>query len=124
MIKNIDNLKKCQIICKNQEQVKNCLNYLERLGFDVEDFTDYYDGCNIIFWRECSEKFVFSDILKGNSKIEFYNKKLIKTIQKFLKEKQEKKEDFEVAKDGRIIKVNNWMSEKQIFLLFIMNFMN
>ena len=36
MIKNIDNLKKCQIICKNQEQVKNCLNYLEQLGFRVE----------------------------------------------------------------------------------------
>ena len=59
--------------------------------------------------------------MAGDKYIEFYNKKLIKTIQKFLKEKQEKKEDFEVAKDGRIIKVNNWMSEKQIFLLFIID---
>ena len=121
MIKNIDNLKKCQIICKNQEQVKNCLNYLEQLGFDVEDFTDYYDGCNIVLWGEHSEKFVFSDILKGKITIEFYNKKLVKTLQKLIKEKekQEKVKDFEVAEDGRIIKVNNWMSKKQIFLLFI-----
>ena len=36
MIKNIEDLKNIQIVCRNQEQVKNCLNYLEQLGFGVE----------------------------------------------------------------------------------------
>ena len=117
MIKNIDNLKKCQIICKNQEQVKNCLNYLEQLGFRVEK--KYYKGWNIIFWGSLYEGFLAYNTLDENQKIEFYNKELVKTLQKFIKEKQEKKEDFEVTEDGRIIKVNNWASEKQIFLLFI-----
>ena len=123
MIKNIEELKNIQIVCRNQEQVKNCLNYLEQLGFDIEDFTDYYDGCNIVLWREHSGNFVFSDILKGKIPIDFYNKELVKILQKFIKEKekQEKVKDFEVAEDGRIIKVNNWASEKQIFLIFIID---
>ena len=36
MIKNIEELKKIQIVCRNQEQVKDCLNYLKQLGFRVE----------------------------------------------------------------------------------------
>ena len=119
MIKNIEDLKNIQIVCRNQEQVKNCLNYLEQLGFSVKK--KYYKGWNIIFWGSLNEGFLAYNTLNENQKIEFYNKELAKTLQKFLKEKQEKKEDFEVAKDGRIIKVNNWMSEKQIFLIFIID---
>lgn len=119
MIKNIEDLKNIQIVCRNQEQVKDCLNYLKQLGFRVEK--KYYKSFNIIFWGSLYQGFIIFNALNENLKIEFYNKKLIKTLQKFIKEKQEKKEDFEVAKDGRIIKVNNWMSEKQIFLLFIID---
>lgn len=118
-IKNINDLKKIQIVCRNQEQVKNCLNYLKQLGFDVEDFTGYCDGCNIIFWGYRSKNFFFSNMLKRNLPIEFYNKKLIKTLQKFIKEKEERKEevkDFEIAEDGRFIKINNYKSEKEVFL--------
>ena len=55
-------------------------------------------------------------MLKANSKIEFYNKELVKTLQKFIKEKekQEKVKDFKVAEDGRIIKINNYSSEQTI----------
>ena len=119
MIKNIEELKNIQIVCKNQEQVKNCLNYLEQLGFDIDDFSAYYyDGYNIIFWEERDERFIISNKLKENLKIEFYNKKFIKTLQKFIKEKREKKEkvkDFEALEDGRITKINNWKSEKIIY---------
>ena len=123
MIKNIEELKNIQIVCRNQEQVKNCFNYLKQLGFDVEDFADYYNGFNIVFWGDSSKKFIISNVLKINLSIEFYNKELVKTLQKFIKEKQEKEkvEDFEVAKDGRIIKINNLKSKKQIFLLFSRN---
>jgi hypothetical protein len=124
MIKNINDLKKCQMVCREREDTKNCLNYLKQLGFDVEDFTDYYDGFNIVFWGKNSEKFVFSDILSENLQIQFYNKELVKTLQKFIKEKEEKEKekeevktkDFEVAEDGRIIKVNNYESKEKVFI--------
>ncbi len=121
MIKNIEDLKKIQIVCRNQNQVKDCLNYLKQLGFDVEDFTEYCDGCNIIFWGDSSKKFIISNMLKINLPIEFYNKELVKILQKFIKEKQEKEkkekvEDIEVAEDGRIIKINTKISKKEIFI--------
>ena len=226
MIKNIEDLKNIQIVCRNQEQVKNCFNYLKQLGFDVEDFTEYHDGCNIIFWGYSSKKFIISNMLNRKLSIDFYNKELVKTLQKLIKKQEKGKEqeaktiveylrskpikvridnrqdydnminyleeqgivwnsggklsetveydnkiikfltfwcnifgknelrtglmwsmglnkirknisvkelfkkfnieykespDFEVAEDGRIIKINNWMSEKQIFLIFIID---
>ena len=59
--------------------------------------------------------------MAGDKYIEFYNKKLVKTLQKFIKEKGKGKEqeaDFEVASDGRIIKINNWDSEQKIYSLY------
>ena len=119
-IKNIEYLKNIQIVCRNQEQVKNCLNYLEQLGFDVEDFTGNYEGGNIVYWEKYH--FIYSAILDSSLTIEFYNKKFIKTLQKFIKEKEEKEEkeevktkDYEVAEDGRIIKINNYEVNEEIF---------
>lgn len=120
MIKNIEDLKKIQIVCKNQEQVKNCLNYIKQLGLDV----DYYDCENylIVFYDTSFDGFLTSYELEKKY-VEFYNKEFVKTLQKFIKEKEEKEkkqelQDFEVASDGRITKINNQMSKKQIFLLF------
>ena len=117
MIKNIEDLKKVQIVCKKIDQVEDCYNHLEQLGFKVS----YYGGEGFFFIiRYNDELSGFSNYgtMAGDKYIEFYNKKLIKTIQKFLKEKQEKKEDFEVAKDGRITKVNNYSSEQIIYVVF------
>ena len=80
MIKNIEKLKNIQIVCRNQEQVKNCLNYLEQLGFDVEDFTKYYDGWNIVYWEK--NHFIFSAVLNRILSIDFYNKELVKNLKK------------------------------------------
>lgn len=115
MIKNKNDLKNIQIVCRNQEQVKNCFKMLKELGFDVEDFTKYCDGWNIIYWEK--NQFIFSAVLNRYFIIELYNKKFVKTLQKFIneKEEEEKVKDFEVASDGRIIKVNNYKSEKEVF---------
>ena len=123
MIKNIEELKNIQIVCRNQEQVKNCFNYLNQLGFDVEDFTGYYNGCNIMFWGAISKKFFFNDTLKSHLPIEFYNKELVTTLPTFIKEKPEKEkvEDFEVADAGRITKINNLMILKENVLNIILN---
>ena len=120
MIKNIEELKKIQIVCKRIDQVEDCYNHLEQLGFKVS----YYSREGFFFiirYKDELSGFSNYGTMAGDKYIEFYNKKLVKTLQKFIKEKekQEKVKDFEVAEDGRIIKVNNWMSEKQIFLLFI-----
>ena len=85
MIKNIEDLKNIQIVCRNQEQVKNCFNYLEQLGFRVKK--KYYKGWNIIFWGGLHE----GNTLNENQKIEFYNKELVKTLQKLIKEKKNKR---------------------------------
>ena len=115
MIKNIEELKNIQIVCRNQEQVKNCLNYLKQLGFDV----DYYDCENylIVFYDTSFDGFLTSYELEKKF-IKFYNKELVKTLQKFIKQKEEKEKlkDYEVARDGRIIKINNKKSEKKIFV--------
>ena len=116
MIKNIEELKNIQIVCRNQNHVEDCLNYLKQLGFRVKK--KYYKGWNIIFFGSLHEGFLAYNTLNENQKIEFYNKEFVKTLQKLIKEKekQEKKEDFEVASDGRIIKINNYSSEQIIYI--------
>ena len=120
MIKNIEDFTNVQIVCRNQNQVKDCLNYLKQLGFDVEDFTEYCDGCNIIFWGDSNKKFIISNMLKRNLPIEFYNKEFVKILRKFIKQKEEKEKlkDYEVASDGRIIAINNLKSEQKIYTIY------
>ncbi len=48
----------------------------------------------------------------------FFDKEFVEILQKLIKEKEEKIEDFEVASDGRIIKVNNKQNEKEIFVVY------
>lgn len=92
MIKNIKDLKKIQIVCRNQNQVKDCLKYLKQLGFDV----NYYDCENylIVLYDTSFDGFLTSYELEKKY-IEFYNKELVKTLQKFIKQKEEKEKEKE-----------------------------
>ena len=115
MIKNIEELKKIQIVCKKIDQVEDCYNHLEQLGFKVS----YYSREGFFFIiRYNDELSGFSNYgtIAGDKYIEFYNKELVKTLQKFIKEKEKKLPDFEVAKDRRITKVNNYSSEQIIYV--------
>ena len=119
MIKKIEDLKNIQIVCRKIDQVEDCYNYLEQLGFKIS-----YNGREGLFFiiRYNDELPGFSNYgtMAGNKYIEFYNKELIKALQKLIKEEQEKEKqklpDFEVAKDGRITKVNNYSSEQIIYV--------
>ena len=90
-IKNIEDLKKIQIVCRKIEQVEDFYNYLKQLGFKFS-----YNGREGFFFivRYNDELSGFSNYgtIAGNKYIEFYNKELVKTLQKFIKEKEKGKE--------------------------------
>lgn len=117
MIKNIEDFPNVQIVCRNTQQVKDCANYLKKLGYDFAGHIDNTEDI-IILINNDSKKFFSKSQVSKNLYVEFYNKELVKILQKFIKQKEEKEkvEDFEVAEDGRIIKINNYKSEKEIFV--------
>ena len=118
MIKNLENLKKYNIICTNTNEVEECFYILEKLGFDI-----YYETYNNIDYRNIfisyssyAKKFMSTDLLlKEYKNINFYNFK--KQTKKFLKEKEKQLPDFEVAEDGMITKINNYESDKRVYLI-------
>ncbi len=110
---NIEKLKNIQIVCKNKKDVEDCLNNLEELGFNVKNNNENY---KIIFYNECSNLFENDIRLLCTADVYFYNENFVETLKKLIKEKKEAN-DFEVAKDGRIIKINNWDSDKYVHIL-------
>ena len=113
MIKNIEDLKKYQIICIERKDVKHCSKMLKKLGFEVRDNDSEY---KVIQYREYN-LFETAMHLKVFLKNCFFDEKLIKTLQKLIREK-EKTKDIEIGEDGRIIKINNKGSEKEIFVVY------
>ena len=117
MIKKLENLKNYNIICTNTDEVKECLDILKKLGFKIYDeINDIIDYKNIfISYFPCAKMFMSTDLLLEEYKnINFYQFK--KQTKKFLKEKEKQLPDFEVASDGRIIKINNYRSDKTIYI--------
>ena len=115
MIKNIEDLKKCQIVCRNDKDIEDCLNMLEELDFEVRNNDNQYQ---VIFYRQYGDFFENDDRLECGVDTYFYNRKFIKILQKFKKEKEkEQQTDFEVASDGRILKINNKGSKKCLYFI-------
>lgn len=113
MIKNLEKLKKYNIICTNTDEIKECLDILEKLGFEIVK-TIYCE--EIIVKYNNNDYFYSTDTIEiDNKNINFYQFK--KYTKKFLKEKEKQLPDFEVASDGRITKINNWDSKEFNFLL-------
>lgn len=110
MIKNLENLKKYNIICTNTDEVEECLDILKKLEFKIGSRVNSDERIVAFFnYIFCSTKNITTDY----KDINFYNFK--KQTKKFLKEKQ--LPDFEVAENGRITKINNWDSKEFNFLL-------
>ena len=122
MIKNIEDLKNIQIVCRrNKQDVENCLNTLEKLGFEVRNNDNKY---KVIYYSYYNSRFENDIRLECEKDTYFFNKKFIKILKKLINEKKEEEKvkeeekDFEVAEDGRIIKINNKESEKEIFVIY------
>ena len=114
MIKKED-LKKCQIVCRNQNQVKDCFNYLEQLGFKIS-YDNERNFRLIICYSDGLSAFTNYCTIASDKYVEFYDKEFVKTLQKFTKEKEKEKiKDIEVAEDGRITKINNWNENIDVF---------
>lgn len=110
MIKNLENLKKYNIICTNTDEVKECLDILKKLGFKIGSRVNNDERIIAFFnYIFCSTKNITIDY----KDINFYQFK--KQTKKFLKEKE--LPDFEVAEDGRITKINNFESDKRVYLI-------
>lgn len=117
MIKNKEELKNYNIICINDKEIKECFNLLEKLGFEI-DKRLLANFSVFINFNNTQNLFLNAKKLESNfdRNLTFYEFK--KLAKKFLKKEKEKLEDFEVANDGRITKVNNWKSGKKVFLIF------
>lgn len=115
-IKKIEDLKNIQIICQYPKQILECFEYLKQLGYEIKNYNNKEDYLIIQY----SNKGNFFSNYNGVCCLPaiFYNKKLRKTLEKFIKEKEEKEKikDFEVDNEGRILKINNSTSEKEIFI--------
>ena len=56
MFQNVEDLKKYNIICKNKNEIEECVFYLKELGFNVE--YEFLSNNICIYWRERSKKFI------------------------------------------------------------------
>jgi hypothetical protein len=119
MIKNKEEFKNYNIVCTNEKEVKKTMDFLKNLDFKVEDKISTRKDYIFVYFDKQSYKFACDNWCKLNQdNISFYNfRKLAKNLLK-KKEKEKKLEDFEVANDGRITKINNWKSGKKVFLVF------
>lgn len=107
----------------NKQDYNNIINYLDKQN------VIWSSGDNLKYWKPNNTvKFLSfynkdKNLEKGllYSSINGDNRETITVKELFEKFNIECKElpDFEIASDGRITKINNWMSKKQIFLLFI-----
>lgn len=115
MIKNKEEFKNYNIVCINNKEIKECFDLLEKLGFKTDKRLLATFSVFINF-NETQNLFLNTKKLESNfdKNITFYEFR--KLAKKFLKEK--KLEDFEVASDGRITKINNWESGKKVFLIY------
>lgn len=112
MIKNLESIKEYNIICTNTDEVKECLDILKKLGFKIGSRVNNDERIIAFFnYIFCSTKTITTDY----KDINFYQFK--KQTKKFLKETEEKLPDFEVAEDGRITKINNYKSDKIIYIV-------
>ena len=109
-----EHLKKIQIVCRNKNDVKKCIKILEQIGLEQVNNIEIDDE-NLIVAIERDNNINTASTLIKDYTVYFFNKTLIKMLNNIIK--KEKLEDFEVASDGRIIKINNWNSEKEVFCI-------
>lgn len=106
-------LENYNIICTTTEDVEECLNMLNTEEQNRDIINDNYE--RIVYYSKYSNKYILSPGAQMDNDISFYHfKKVYNRLKKQEKEKQ-KLPDFEADVDGRIIKINNYDSEKEIY---------
>lgn len=107
------NLENYNIICTNTGEVKKCLKMLRDLGFETCNIDLINKNRRVVRNISFNGILYFTDtdsISDRLKNINFYQFK--KAYKKF---KKENLPDFEADVDGRIIKINNYDSEKEIY---------
>lgn len=112
-IQSKKDLENYNIICTTTEDVEECLNMLNTEEQNRDIINDNYE--RIVYYSKHSNKYILSPGAQMDNDISFYHfKKVYNRLKKQEKEKQ-KLPDFEVDVDGRIIKINNYDSEKEVY---------
>lgn len=110
-----EEFKNYNIICTNEKEVRECMSILEKLGFDVEKQILLEKDEIIVKYYLFGNSFAVSvSSYEGYKNMSFY--KFKKEANKILKEEKNKLKDIEVASDGRIIKINDEKSKREIFI--------
>lgn len=113
-IKSLNDFMEYNIICTTTEEVKECLLLLNKTDEQVKNIKSIERIVSYNLWDKCYSSYTAADY--NNKNINFYLfKKIYNRLNKQEKEK-EQQADFEVAEDGRIIKINNKESKKEIFI--------
>lgn len=112
-----EELKNYNVLCSNSQEVKECLIYLRKIGFETQNIKQNLPNNHIIV--RYSNIFCATNILSEDKvNISYLSfKSLIFTII------EEEKEDFITNDKGQIIDITNYESNKRIcYLNFDYNF--
>ena len=105
------------IKCNNLNEVKDCFNSLHELGFKT-DFQDDKDF-NFIAWS-VSDVFCNFETVEVTKDINFIKYKLFLELYK-KQIKKNKQLDLVVDKNGKVLKINNFNSDKKLFIYDTLN---
>ena len=105
------------IKCNNLNEVKDCFNSLHELGFKT-DFQDDKDF-NFIAWS-VSDVFCNFETVEVTKDINFIKYKLFLELYK-KQIKKNKQLDLVVDKNGEVLKINNFNSDKKLFIYDTLN---
>lgn len=98
------------IKCSNLNEVKDCLDKLNEFGFNTDKY--FPDDSIFIFYAD--------NVFTGQPRVMLRKQDNIITYEYFLELykkqiKENKQPDLVVDKNGRVLKINNWNSDKKMF---------
>ena len=116
-IKSIEDFKEYNIICTTTEEVKECLEILNTREETKNPVV--YKEERIVVYNKYYGKYVSRISAKDDKNdISFYHlKKAYNRLKKQQEQEEQKLPDFETDENGRVIKINNWNSDKALYFL-------
>lgn len=114
-IKSLEDFKEYNIICTTTKEVKECLEILNTKENNSE--FNVYSNERIVYYHNFIKSYTADTIAILKKDISFYHfKKIYKRLKKQQEQEEQQLPDFE-TENGRVIKINNYDSDKKIYIL-------